>query len=1147
LRLHIWLFFVTVFLAFTLLAVGALALNLTLQPGSEGIDSEIRNNTPDTNYGSGASIFVGMTASEELRRGLLWFNLSSIPPGALIFNTTLRFYATFSSNSTTNITIRAYSVLNTWNESSVTWNNRTSESWTARGGDFNSSALSSVNVTNLGYYEIGLTAISRPWLVNNSGLMLKTDELAPNFYIIVASSDYATAANRPWLNVNYSLNEPPNITGFNDSSQFVRADTGGQLTFSINWSDDQATSAHIYVCNETANISGCPDLTYCTVNTSSRSAGCSYTVNSSDNQSTHYFIAVCDDYNCSLAENTFYVNHAPNVTVIQPNGGEIVNQSLGNYTVLFNISDSDGDNLTVSIYYSSSPGTKEHFVDSMPNQSCTECSYSWNTTNIGGWYYLDIEVNDGGLTAIDSSNSSFRIASITDFDAPSIYNLSITSDLVSGASATIRAVVNDSSSISKAWCTVNAGGVFTNHTMSGFMSGFNVTIEAGAVGTYYFKVSANDSFGNFNATEWQGFQVAKPNASISYINASNATRFGITNFIVHLNASSEIKRAYLYAYSDLAFIFVGHSQNRSLGNVSGISNYSWYAVVPPILGERNISVMLGDSYGNTWVSDNYSFTITEPQGGSAFGIDSYQLYIDGYKEVVIGENYLVRAYITNYSGYINPNNINVTLRDPIGNLLTGLTLTQQSTGIYNLSYTTGPGLTQGQWETIIQANISNQTLSKSQFWKLIGGPFDVRSFTVDDNIVNNLAVSFVIENTGYQSQDITLVWNLTMTDGTQLHSGAETTSVGAVSEKPYTVHPITSYVGDVRLTVIGYYSGGERAGGYVEFATEQAEEPTPTPPAPTPTGGGGAGPSAAPNVTKPAEERVVSIGVLSYSDHIIAAQSMLTRGYITLYNKGSAAVRARVSLTLDNYAVWPEEVSIPPNEAASLSFNITAPELAGNYSFKYIIFADGEKVLEKGALLEVLPPKPYLLMRIEMQKSTLEYLRNLVGMQPGLADLNIVLDIIERKIKRAEELIGSGKDELAEEVVDSNEAYINDALDAIASFKIASLQMPKAVPVIPYITITTIIVLITAFILLVLLLLTLRRRKKEGSRGEEEVTRRRIIRRSPQIRQISEARIQPPQMVDIPDLNSPDFEARMKQTLKDIEAIRSRLKKRRER
>ena len=107
-------------------------------------------------------------------------------------------------------------------------------------------------------------------------------------------------------------------------------------------------------------------------------------------------------------------------------------------------------------------------------------------------------------------------------------------------------------------------------------------------------------------------------------------------------------------------------------------------------------------------------------------------------------------------------------------------MTQESTGQHNYTYTVGASATEGQWESIINATISSTSYFANHFWKVVGGPFDVRNITVLNSSVNNLIINITTENTGGANKDLTLEWNLTVeSNGTLLDSGADTFMVPA--------------------------------------------------------------------------------------------------------------------------------------------------------------------------------------------------------------------------------------------------------------------------------------------------------------------------------------------------------------------------------
>jgi len=126
---------------------------------------------------------------------------------------------------------------------------------------------------------------------------------------------------------------------------------------------------------------------------------------------------------------SFVFAGAPTVTVIQPNGGEVLQ---GTYSVNFEVTDDDAispteSNLRAFIYYSTAQGATENLIvelDLMDASVCSDqdftttnsCTYSWDTGSVvEGNYFVDINVADFNAdnflrdSGIDSSDSSFLL------------------------------------------------------------------------------------------------------------------------------------------------------------------------------------------------------------------------------------------------------------------------------------------------------------------------------------------------------------------------------------------------------------------------------------------------------------------------------------------------------------------------------------------------------------------------------------------------------------------------------------------------------------------------------------------------------------------------------------------------------------------
>lgn len=197
---------------------------LTLQPdATAGIDASIIS-APDTNTGGDPDFDIGYyTGGSSTRRGLIKFDLSSIPAAATIASAVLSLWvrttaSTFSSN---NRTVRVYRIRagRDWVENQVGWANyKTANAWTTAGCG---STVSDREATQIGSFvtstawavgqqvDITLTPGAggvQDWVsgaLANNGMILISDTEATDL-IRYCSSDHATANQRPKLVVEYS-------------------------------------------------------------------------------------------------------------------------------------------------------------------------------------------------------------------------------------------------------------------------------------------------------------------------------------------------------------------------------------------------------------------------------------------------------------------------------------------------------------------------------------------------------------------------------------------------------------------------------------------------------------------------------------------------------------------------------------------------------------------------------------------------------------------------------------------------------------------------------------------------------------------------------------------------------------------------------
>ena len=368
-------------------------------------DTYLRETFPNNNFGTQTKLIIGNVSGGTHYNSLIRDeNITTIPSEDTILSGKLQFYVN-NSVGTSNLTLRAYRVNANWTESQATWNNRiTGTAWSTAGGDYIATEIGSVNITNQSgvYYNITITNAVRGWVngsYNNYGIILSAPNTSEGNYRELASTEESNTAQRPKIIIDHSDNAIPTISEVSVNSTLANPNhAGDSITFNVSWTDIEIESAQTFICNSSQiNTSGCNQTTFC--NTSFEATGpstCSYTIQETDNRTTPFYVAVCDTSNCSsITSSNFYVNHKSNITLFQPNGGETINQSQGNYTITFNVSDSDSDLLLANIYYAESQNSTDNSIILNLNltQQCTDadsdtsttnnCSYQWNSTNNG--------------------------------------------------------------------------------------------------------------------------------------------------------------------------------------------------------------------------------------------------------------------------------------------------------------------------------------------------------------------------------------------------------------------------------------------------------------------------------------------------------------------------------------------------------------------------------------------------------------------------------------------------------------------------------------------------------------------------------------------------------------------------------------------
>jgi hypothetical protein len=151
------------------------------------------------NYG-GDNTFEVRPDNGADRRGLVKFDLSSIPASATVTSATLYLYS--KDNKDTQIT-SIYRVTSNWNENTVTW-----LTWTLLGGDFDSGIayFNFIPDQNNCMLTIDITNLVRSWVngtYTNYGLMLYST--GSNHVIKYSSKENGTSSEHPKLDIVYSV------------------------------------------------------------------------------------------------------------------------------------------------------------------------------------------------------------------------------------------------------------------------------------------------------------------------------------------------------------------------------------------------------------------------------------------------------------------------------------------------------------------------------------------------------------------------------------------------------------------------------------------------------------------------------------------------------------------------------------------------------------------------------------------------------------------------------------------------------------------------------------------------------------------------------------------------------------------------------
>ncbi|MFC4766470.1 DNRLRE domain-containing protein [Effusibacillus consociatus] len=164
-------------------------------------DTLVSSSNPYSNYGNWSHVYVGESVNLGTTRSLFWFNLPSIPSGAVISSANLTV-----SNTTVYVTnqapvVEARRITQDWTGNSVTWSNQP----TVGGVD---GSYTASNTTTPANWDIPITGLVREWYNGtqaNYGVELKYANEALVVRELLATDDPNTPANHPYLSVTYTV------------------------------------------------------------------------------------------------------------------------------------------------------------------------------------------------------------------------------------------------------------------------------------------------------------------------------------------------------------------------------------------------------------------------------------------------------------------------------------------------------------------------------------------------------------------------------------------------------------------------------------------------------------------------------------------------------------------------------------------------------------------------------------------------------------------------------------------------------------------------------------------------------------------------------------------------------------------------------
>jgi hypothetical protein len=176
---------------------------ITLQPGSEGKDADVDENSPNANSESYEALLSGCIIPYKKWRAYLQFDLSSVPGNARIIDAYPKLYQ-YGSIGAGSFTVGLYQITSDWEEGAITWNNQPTSSTVA---EATSTVYAGSTAWRMWYNIVDLVQGWVDGSITNQGMLLKsTDETSTTMIVEFWSSDYTTDTSKhPKLLIIYYI------------------------------------------------------------------------------------------------------------------------------------------------------------------------------------------------------------------------------------------------------------------------------------------------------------------------------------------------------------------------------------------------------------------------------------------------------------------------------------------------------------------------------------------------------------------------------------------------------------------------------------------------------------------------------------------------------------------------------------------------------------------------------------------------------------------------------------------------------------------------------------------------------------------------------------------------------------------------------